>query len=157
MKQLQFYKYATWGLLVLNLSMIAFFFLTAPPPRQGQEFGRKSAGDIMKMDEQQNESFLQLARQHMQQMDEFNKQQRNLLKPYFNNLIGTAKIINSDSLLHQVQLLEGKKIKSTYQHFQDVKTILKPEQYVDFEEFIEHALEIILLEQKKNPPPPKEN
>lgn len=156
MKQLQFYKYATWILLFLNLSMIAFFFLTPPPSHRGAE-GRKGALDIMKLDEQQDELFLQLAQQHMQQMDDFDNQQRNLLKPYFNSLIDKSKTINSDVLLNQVQLLGRKKIESTYQHFQDVKSILRPDQHIDFEEFVEHTMEKILLEKKQKSPPFKEN
>lgn len=156
MKQLQFYKYATWALLLLNLSMVAFFFLTAPPPPKGEEFDRKGPIDIVKMDEQQNESFLQLAEQHKKQMVDLNDDQRKLLKPYFNSLINPAIIINSDSLLNQVQLLEQRKIESTYQHFQEVKSMLRPEQQSDFKEFMNRALERILLEQN-NPPPPKKN
>ena len=154
MKQVQFYKYATWGLLGLNLSLIAFFFLTAPP-HHGKKFGKLRANDILKMDEQQNESFLEFAQLHMNQMDELNIHQQNLLKPYFNRLIDTDKMIGPDSILNQVQLLERRKIESTYQHFQDVKAILNPEQYVNFEKFIDHALERILLKQKKPPLPIK--
>ena len=155
MKQLQFYKVATWGLLVLNLSMVAFFFLTAPPPHHGRKLGGQKAGAIMKMNDQQNESFHLLAEEHMKKMEGFNNQQRNLLKPYFSSLIDSKAAINSDSLLNKVQLLERNKIESTYQHFQDVKSILKPEQHTYFEEFVEHAMGRILLGQKKNLPPPK--
>ena len=157
MRQLQFYKYTTWALLILNLSMIAFFFLTAPPPPHSGETRRKKAVDILSLDKQQNESFIMLARQHMRLMDDFSNQQRVLLTPYFNSLIDQSKIINSDSLLTQIQLLEQKKIESTYQHLKDVKSILRTEQHIYFEEFIEHALERILLEQKKNPLPSKGN
>ena len=152
MKQLQFYKYAIGGLLVLNLSMIAFFVLTAPPPKGPRESGKKAI-DILKMDEEQNDFFLQSAQQHVRQMDDFAKQQRILLKLYFSSLIDSENPINSDSLLHQVQLLERKKIESTYQHFEDMKVMLKPEQQVHFEGFIEHALEFILLDKKKQLPP----
>lgn len=152
MKQLQFYKYSAAGLLVLNLAMVAFFFLTAPPHQGGRADGQRAV-DILKLDRQQDESFMPLAREHMQLMDDFNDQQRSLLKPYFNSLVEQNDTYNSDSLLHQVQLIERKKIESTYQHFQDVKALLRPEQEARFAAFVDHALQRILLEQSNQGPP----
>ncbi len=157
MKQLQFYKYATWGLLILNLSMVVFFFLTAPPRPKGSEIGRGKASEVLKLDTQQGVSFLQLAQAHMKQMDDFNNQQRDILQPYFKSLIKQNNSIDPESLLDQVQLMERRKIESVYQHFQDVKSILRPDQYEYFDGFIEHAIERILLDEKNNPPPPGGN
>ena len=152
MKQLQFYKYAAGVLLLLNLLVIAFFFITRPhpPDKKGREDLQKRAIDIMEMDEQQHTVFLQFAKQHSEQMDYFNKQQRNLLQPYFKAIIDTANAVNSTTLLAQFHALEQKKVELTYQHFLDIKSILNPEQQTGFEEFVERALEIILFDQKKN-------
>ena len=109
MEHAQFYKYSTWGLLLLNLSMVALFLLTANPPPQGAETGEKKAVDILRMDEQQDETFLQLVRQHIQLMDDFSNQEQKLLQPYFYSLIDQNIANNSDSLLNQVLLLERKK------------------------------------------------
>ncbi len=156
MKQLQFYKYAALVLLLLNLSMIAFFFLTKPkPPHQGDGF-QKRGPNIMNMDEKQHDLFLQSAKQHGQHMKAINKQQQDLLKPYFYSLIDSTKNTNPNATLNEVQDLERQKIESTYQHFQEVKSILKPEQQADFELFMNDVIERILMETKKNPPPPKE-
>ena len=155
MKQLQFYKYATWGLLILNVSMIAFFFLTAPPRPSGGERAGKKAIDILRMDEDQNNSFLQYVQQHSNQVDNLDKQQLSLLKLYFKNLISSSNKVNSDSLLNKIQLFERQKIEFTYQHFLDVKSILKPDQQVHFEDFMEHAMDIILKVHNKPPRPQK--
>lgn len=148
MKQLQFYKYAAGGLLLLNFMMLAFFFLTAPkapPPTNG---GRKAAIDIMHLDEQQHDAFLELADRHIELMERFDDQQRNLLKQYFGDVALSGRNADSDSLLNQVLQKERNKIESTYQHLQDVKTILHPDQGHYFEEFVSSALEIILMEKK---------
>ncbi len=158
MRNLLFYKYATWGLLILNLLMIAFFFLTKPQPphkKGGPDFAKKAI-DILKLDEQQHRTFLQSAKLHNQQMEEINRQQQEVLKPYFNSLINPNNNINADTLLQQVQQLERNKIESTYQHFKEVKSILTENQKADFNEFMDHALKIILLEKEKKPHPPKE-
>ena len=154
MKLFQLYKYATWGLLVLNISMIAFFFLTGPP-RPSHPNNSKKIPLKMILDEQQDKSFSSLAKQHQQKMVDFNQQQRDLLLPYFIRMIDPSITIDSDSLLKQVQILEQKKIKSTYLHFQDIKSILRPEQHPSFEKFVERAVGRILLGQEKRPNPPK--
>ena len=154
MKLFQLYKYAALGLLVLNISMIAFFFLTAPPPRPHPNNNEKGPLRMI-LDKQQDKSFLSLAKQHKEEMIDLNRQQRALLLPYFNRIIDPSIKINSDSLLTQVQALEQKKIESTYLHFQDIKTILRPEQYPDFEKFVEQAIGRILLGQEKRPKPPR--
>ncbi len=157
MKQLQFYKYAAGALLLLNLAIMAFFFFTKPPPhKRGSYNFQKRAVDILKLDEQQHATFLQFAKVHNQKMDAVNEQQRMLLKPYFQSIIDTSKITDSERVLNEVQLLERNKIEVTYRHFQEVKSILNTEQQADFEEFMNNALEIILLETKKNPRPPKD-
>ena len=156
MKQLQFYKYTTWALLFLNISMILFFFLTRPKPFPPRDGGKRRAIDMLKMDEQQHDIFLEYVNQHIQLMDGFDNQQRNLLKPYFNTLVDSTKNTDSDNLLGQALQMERKKIESTYQHLQDIKSILRPEQQAAFEAWINSALEVILLDKKK-PLPPKGN
>ena len=156
MKQLQFYKYATLVLLLLNISMIGFFLLTKPKGPHRNGFGPKPTVEILKLDKQQHDAFLGHAKRHIEQMENYNILQKNQLKPYFNTLVDSTKNIDSNSHLQQVLQLERKKIESTYQHLQDVKSILRPEQQADFEPFVGSDLEIILLE-KKNPLPSKEN
>lgn len=155
MRQLQFYKFTTWGLLALNLFLITFFFLTKPdhPP---QRDARARAVDIMKLDRQQHEAFLEYARQHIQKMEGLEQQQRDLLQRYFHTLADSSQLRDTANLMTAVSQLERQKIESTYHHLQEVESLLRPEQRVGFEKFIDSALEIILLE-KKNPLPPKEN
>ena len=158
MKNIQFYKYATIGLLVLNLSMIAFFFFTKPKPlhSKNRQDLSKTTIDILNLDQQQNTKFLQSAKEHQQQMKRIDSQQIKLLEPYFTNLLDSKNDVNSDTLLQQIQQLERNKIELTYQHFEEVKLMLNEEQKDDFELFITHALQMILSQKKKYHPPPKE-
>lgn len=165
MRQIQFYKYATWGLLLLNLVMVAFFLLNKPkrlpPPRDGGRAAEITArdgigktSDILKLEGQQQDVFSNYAEQHIRQMEGFDKQQRNLLKLYFNTLIDSTGNIDADSLLVQASQLELKKIETTYQHLQDIKSILKPDQQAYYEAFMGQILRILLSEQNNSPPPP---
>ena len=156
MNQLQFYKYTTWGLLLLNIALVAFFFLAAPKPPKNKASSGQKVADILQLDKQQDESFLKLAQEHNQRMESFGKQQRDLLEPYFHSLIQQVDPLELENYLNQIQTLEREKVEYTYRHFQDVKAILNPEQHIHFEAFIEHAIGRILIEMKKKPPPPKD-
>jgi|GEM_PF-1043769 len=157
MKQLQLYKYTTWALLVLNIFMISFFFITKPkhrPPRRGNF--RNNAAEILKLNENQHATFIMLAEQHGYQMDSIRTLQNALLQPYFESLVNNTNNTYTDDLLKEFQQLEGKKITLTYQHFNEVKEILNPSQQPHFKEFMQKVLRNILLGKKKNPPPPKD-
>ncbi len=148
MNQLQIYKYATLALLVLNLSLITFFFVTAPPPPHqiGKRAFEERAVEILNLDEQQLSVFLRSASAHGDKMRTINSQQRTLLKLYFQDLVDTSTISNPASILSQVQELEQDKVTSTYLHFEEVKSILTPEQQPGFNAFMDHVMEIILVE-----------
>lgn len=158
MNQLKFYKYAALGLLGLNLTMIAFFILTKPKQHPKPKGGDvpEVVIEILKLDEEQRAAFLVSAKHHGETMGEITQQQKSILEPYFHKLIDSNKDLNSDSLLTQYQNLERQKIELTHQHFQDVKSMLKEDQYANFEVFMNSVLKSVLSEKKKNPHPPKD-
>lgn len=157
MKQLQFYKYAALILVLLNIGLITFLFMGIPkPPGNGMAFDfRSKAIEILQLDEQQKASFLELAEQHRQLMDSVNEQQSALLKPFFQTIIDTSYPAQTESTFKKTEQLESKKIKATIQHFLEVKSLLREEQHVNFEVYLNQALEMILLKKGNNPPPPE--
>ena len=157
MTQLKLYQFAAWGLLVLNLSMVAFFFLTkpAPPDRaEGQQF-RNEAMNILQLDEQQRTTFSELAATHNKEMNKLKKAQQDLLKPYFDHLLSEAGGVSPDSILLQYQQLEREKLVVTYQHFEDIKGILKEGQKDNFPKFMEEAIRALLRKREDGPRPPR--
>jgi len=154
MKTVQFYKYATFILLALNITLISFFFITKPKGNMGKPPLR--ALETLGLDKAQHDLFLASAKRHSTEMEGINEAQKKLLMPYFNQLTNTKQTINSDSIFREVQQLERRKIEQTYQHFSEIKATLKDEQIDDFEGFMDRILQRILLTQKKSPPPPKD-
>ncbi|AWV97878.1 hypothetical protein [Arcticibacterium luteifluviistationis] len=153
MKQQDFYKYSTIGLLILNLAMVAFFFLTKPKAGQEHRPEQGNPIEILKLNSEQHELFIKSAMQHKENMDKIGASQRALVSPFFNGLID--KPTNSkDSLLQEIQELEKEKIELTYKHFEEIKAILKPEQLASFEPFMKTILKEILSPSKNPPPPP---
>ena len=133
--------------------MIAFFLLTKPKASPLNEDGRKKVIDILNLDERQHDDFLKNANEHGRRIRDLDDRQRSLLKPYFYSLVEPIESMDSDSMLSQLILLERSKIESTYNHFRDVKTILRPEQLENFKAFIDHALGRIQM--KKIAPAPQ--
>lgn len=151
MQSTQFYKYATCIMVLLNLTILGFLFFRNPHGRKGSR-----AIDTLKLDRQQHAAFLISAKQHETLMKGLMEKQQVLLKPYFQQLINADGKVDEIQLLVTMHQLESQKIQSTYQHFKEVKAVLKEEQIADFELFMNRMLKKILLEKEKSPHPPKE-
>lgn len=150
MDKLKFYRYAATGLLVLNLAILAFFFLYRP--MVGGPMGPPQAthGEL-KFDEEQLKAFHGLVEIHQVEMQRINRQQKELLADYFNTLSESQ----SDSLVvvpKGYSSLEEEKINGTYEHFLQVKALLRPEQQQDFPAFVDRTLKNILGQGRKQPP-----
>ena len=155
MNQLQLYKYATGAMVLLNIALVLFFFLTKPdPPRgDGARNFRSKAIEILQLDTNQQATFVQLAERHNQRMKTISEQQRARLKPYFGSLIDTTKVSDTMALIEEIPQLERDKVEVTYQHFQEVRSLLTEEQLPYFEQFVSQALDILLLDREKPRPP----
>lgn len=151
MKSTQFYQYATWGLLLLNLILLGILFMGIPPGAVGNR-----AVDTLRLDKIQHEAFLTSAKKHEEIMKTLMVKQSALLKPYFQQLTNSNKEISNDPLFVAINVLEKQKIEATYEHFKEIKNILREDQMPDFEAFIDRMLGRILVEKEKVPPSPKE-
>ncbi|MEH0152787.1 hypothetical protein V6R21_01510 [Limibacter armeniacum] len=151
MSKLKLYKLVAILLLLINLGMVAFFVLTKPDHRHP---GSRPLHMLLQLDKQQEQHFLTLAHKHQQAIREIDQKQQDLLVQYFSAL--QQETTPSQEILAKIQMEEGKKIVLTYQHFHDVKTMLKPSQKPFFDQFMTGALEHILGEKEKKSPPPKD-
>jgi len=151
MRSAQFYKYATYAMLLLNLVTLGFFFFNNTQNKRG---GR--AIDTLKLDTQQHDLFMASADKHRVIIEGIGEQQKVLLKPYFKQLVNQSNRINEDELLEKMKELESQKITATYRHFSEIKNILNENQIADFEGFIDRMLARILVETEKKPLPPKD-
>lgn len=156
MSQISFYKYATWGLLLLNLGMLAFFFLTKPkhPHQPTPNAFQNEVIERLRLNAQQEETFRTLAAEHGQQMVSINEQQQQLLLPYFESLAVPAEQVDKDSLLRRYQELERAKLEFTYQHFEEIESMLDDSQLVYFQEVMYKFVDRIVLKSEKKSPPP---
>jgi hypothetical protein len=153
MKTIKFYKYATWFLLTLNVILIAFLLLG---PRFFHSFQRNpfqsKAIAILHLSSEQAQEFEQLAMAHNEEVRNIAKEQANHLKSYFEKL--TIESPMADSIRYEAisHDLEYKKIKATYDHFLEVKSLLRPEQLPYFNAFINEALQSIMISRDSKEP-----
>ena len=151
MKSLQFYKYTTWGLLGLNLLILAFFMAHKPPFHGGMR-----AMDTLHLDDQQHTEFLVSAKKHQQRIQEIKIKQKAILQTYFNQLITSSEQVKEMNGLTTYEQLESQKVKVTYQHFKEIKSFLRTDQHTDFEQFMQRMLKRILPSLEKMPHHPKD-
>jgi hypothetical protein len=153
MNKLNFYRYAALGLLVLNLAILAFFFLYRP--LVGGPGGQPPSHIELELDEAQNDAFHELAKAHQKMMQRIDQQQKDLLAEYFSSLAEHGA--DSASMVPPYYTtLEREKISGTYEHFLEVKALLRPDQQPNFAEFVDRALENILGQGRNRPPRPKD-
>ncbi|MEM9821456.1 MAG: hypothetical protein AAF985_10305 [Bacteroidota bacterium] len=145
MSQLNFFKYTTVGLLVLNVSMIAFFFLTKPRPPLNEGSAHHRVVKLLDLDKAQGEKFFQSARNHHDQLPLIEDRQKEALQTYFNSLLSAPDSIDLAPALEKIVQLERQKVVLTYQHFEEIRGMLKPEQVPKFESFMGEVLKTLLL------------
>ncbi len=144
MTQLKVYQLTALGLLVLNLALLA---VIAFAPAHADDAPQRAI-DTIGLDAEQHERFITYADAHQDQMREYNARQNELLEAYFRRLT-TPSAADAGPPPAAVQDIERQKIVSTYEHFLEVKALLRPEQEEQFPAFVDAVLQQILLEPKR--------
>ena len=155
MKQLQFYKYAALGLLLLNIGVLMFFVWSKPkPPRSmpASDF-RTEVVRLLNLDETQKNSFEQLAQEHGQQLRKIREQQTELLVPYFESIASPVPDIDNEDILRQFRQMEQEKIETTYNHLSDIKALLDEGQVTNFKPFMKQFLNRVMMNPGEQNPP----
>lgn len=155
MNKAQLYKWTTVFLLIFNLGMLTFFLATKPSHPNEDRF-RKTVKEKLNLNSSQEKLFLKSAEKHTERITALNNQQKELWIAYFNTLKTPAPSAKKDSISMDLQRIELQKIKVTYQHFEEVKSFLKPSQMDGFEIFLDRLLERITKKDKNIPRPPKD-
>ncbi len=132
--KLKFYQWATWILIILNISMVYFLVFTKPKHPDNANIIDSVKREMLLTEEQEN-LFLTSADTHREHIEEINDNLQLLWQSYFKNLTSTDSLLSNDTLITDLQNLESKKIEITNLHFQEIKSFLKPSQYKGFSVF----------------------
>ncbi len=145
MESAKVYRLATYSLLALNLLLVAALIVGRPgAPREGI-----NAPPSLNLNDRQAADFQVLATTHKEEMRQLTTAQGEALRTYFSGLSDPDGA--PDTLPTAVLDLERRRIEQTYRHFEEVRQLLEPEQQPGFPEFVDRALDRILL--KPGAPP----
>jgi Spy/CpxP family protein refolding chaperone len=156
MKKELFWKFSTFFLLGINLSLIAFWLLQSKPPHPGE--GGKPDPIIIEglgLDAQQITQFEKSKQAHRQAMMDINRSEKSVKSTLFLAIsaIGTDSV-QIQSLLQTLANYKQQKDQATLKHFAEIKAICKPEQLEKYPGVI-HAVSEQLLRERPGPRPPK--
>ncbi len=140
MNKLKFYKVAATSLLILNIILVSAFLITKPKGGPGGN-DRLNVKDHFKMDEVQHDIFLKKVELHHEEMKTIKEKQLEILKPYLYSLRNSQETGEQAVAIQKMKELEGRKLTSTYNHLNVLKSILKEEQLPLFDSFLKHRLE----------------
>lgn len=153
MNQVKLFKWSTFFLLALNITMVIFFFFTKPNAPRNES--HKPIHEILNLSDPQEKQFFELVKKHQDRMQEIGKRQNKIVTQY---LLASGNDSNntSNSLLSEAQVFETQKIEATRLHFIEVRGILNEDQLPNFQKFMRGAIHNILGENKNNRPRPKD-
>lgn len=140
MRKERFYRFVILALLLLNLGVLVYL-LRGNNGQDEQAARREPAGFIierLQLDSQQQEVFDRLKHKHQRASRLLKDESKTLHDALFKTLVqqGTDKLL-VDSLMKEIAENDAAKEQLNYEHFKELKMLLKPEQRKLYDEFIE--------------------
>jgi hypothetical protein len=149
-------------LLLLNFGILGFLLLGHKPPPPPDGPGRPPHPGLpvvekLHFDESQKTAFDQMKKEHHATMEKLDEQHEGILKQYF-EMLGKSGNIQSqkDSLEHALASVEARRASVTFEHFNAVKAMCRPDQVSQFDDLIPDILQLLLKPRgpQQGPPPP---
>ncbi|MEO1653482.1 MAG: periplasmic heavy metal sensor [Bacteroidota bacterium] len=155
MNAFKFYKIGFFTVLILNIALLILILIlpiiAPPPPRPMMPRVLRE----LKLDRQQRAQFHLLAKEHHQSMKELRREIRSQLQDYFAGL-KENEVDKRAEALEKIKKLETERLAITYAHFEDIKSLCRPEQLEGFPRIVDQALHLISPPSGKIPSGPKD-
>ncbi len=154
MNNTNLYKIGMILMLVIN-GVLIFMMLRGPKLPPPNEAGlMEKISEKLELNEQQKTKYFELALDHSKEVAKLEAKQKKMVKDYFDKL-KTNDSSGKEQVLAQIESLEGDKIKVTYQHFEELKSLCNESQLAHFEEIISDVLRVLVSDQKQPNMPPR--
>lgn len=143
---------AVVGLLLLNAGLLVFMFTKRPPMGPPRGEGRGSAAEViiekLKLDDKQQLQFAELRKQHRDQMEKIQGEDRELHRTYFDLLKqDNPNHTQADSLATLIGEHNKQIQQVTFNHFEQLRKICNAEQKQLFDATIDEIIRMMM------PPP----
>ena len=129
------YKIGFFALLVINIGLVALFIFK-PKHYMRQRGAREQISQKLAFSDEQEKQFGEMVKIHRQAIREIMKEERTLVRSYFEQLSIATDSEDRELLLQQIMKLKKDKIVLTYDHFEKLKSICNEEQLAKFDEVI---------------------
>ncbi len=140
MNKLKFFKTVTWILIVINISILVFFYVSQP---KHHGFDPKNIQRELSLSKSQHQKFIHSANKHRTGIHKLRKKQRQLVMCYFGT-ISKGSVSDTSLYVKQLESIESEKLKITYIHFKEIKAILNKKQSKNFNTFMHSLMERIV-------------
>ena len=136
------YKIGFFGLLVINIGLVALFIFK-PKPHMRQRGAREQISEKLAFSDEQEKQFGEMVKIHRQAIREIMEEERTLVRSYFEQLSITTGSEDKELLLRQIMKLKKDKIVLTYHHFEELKSICNEDQLAKFDEVIADVIPML--------------
>lgn len=144
------YRIGFFILMAVNITLVVF--LVVGPKRPPQAAGIKDAiSKELEFTKEQRARYDEMAMTHREKVSDLEKQERTLVKLFFDPLEVENSSTEKEKLLLEILALNREKIMTTYTHFEELKAICTDEQLVKFDKVISRI--IPALTNSHEPPP----
>ncbi len=147
------------GLIVMiALNVVLIFLLVQKKPPFHMKPGRDVKDRIINelgLDKSQQKKYNSMAQNHHREMMNIENQEKKLLKEYFSLLSNDESLTEKEAMMDKIKELEARKLTVTYDHFDDLKKLLNPNQMTRFNIIIEDITSVFLNKNENTLPPPR--
>jgi len=158
MKNKRVYQIGLLTLILLNVVLI-YLLVNGPKrpstsePRRGSIIEKISAH--LELTDDQVSDYRLMAAAHRKQMTSFEKDHRTLIKAYFETL-NEHSSTSVDSIKYEILKNESDKLEYTYEHFEELKSILSDQQRARFPLIIKDIVVVLTNQRGGRRPPPRD-
>lgn len=150
------FKIGFFVMLALNIGVLAFTLLNRPHNRPRPGDRQVEIANRLRLNEEQRGLYFKSAKNHRTEIESIERLQRSTAEEY----LQTLKEANAESarlslLVSRYSELETEKLKITYDHFKELKSLCSNYQLKHFEDIVDEVLGSILIRSKNSPPPPR--
>ena len=153
------YQIGFVALILINATLIFLLVQRRPPRRPMHAEAAPSSivttiSNKLGLTEDQKTGYESMARQHGEQMRVLDGDHRDLIKAYFQTL-NDHDSTSADSIRNEILQIESEKLQYTYEHFEELKSILSEQQKEQFGLIMKDILAVLIGGENKLPPPPR--
>ncbi len=137
-------------LLVINLGMLWFIVSHKPGPSR-KEGPKKMVIEKLQLDASQTQEYEKMIEWHKSEVEKSEQQMLSLKNQLYLSLKQNSKTDEVDSVIADIGKIQKTIEHTHYKHFEDIKTLCKPEQLALYDKFCEEIAKLFA------PGPPRKN